>query len=104
VAQLEVLCKQLYETGNANLRAEAEKALVQFSAQPDCLNKCQLLLERANVSSYYIISILNVEKLIAIHGGRHYIFEQLVCRASRRLKLVAPKRFFLVQCIKYQLN
>ena len=55
IAQLEVLCKQLYETGDSSLRAEAEKTLVQFAAQPDCLNKCQLLLERAHVSAVSFI-------------------------------------------------
>ena len=48
--QLENLCKQLYETADTNLRTEAEKALVAFADSPDCLNKCQLLLERGNVS------------------------------------------------------
>ena len=48
--QLENLCKQLYETADTNLRSEAEKALVAFADSPDCLNKCQLLLERGNVS------------------------------------------------------
>ena len=47
---MEVLCKQLYETGNASVRAEAEKALVNFAASPDCLTKCQLLLDRGDVS------------------------------------------------------
>ena len=50
LVQLELLCKQLYETGDANLRSEAEKTLIQFASSPDCLNKCQLLLERGNVS------------------------------------------------------
>ena len=49
--QLENLCKQLYETADTNLRSEAEKALIQFAESPDCLSKCQLLLERGNVSS-----------------------------------------------------
>jgi exportin-7 len=47
--QLENLCKELYETTNANIRSEAEKALVAFANSPDCLAKCQLLLERGNV-------------------------------------------------------
>ena len=47
--QLENLCKQLYETADGNVRAEAEKALVSFANTPDCLNKCQMLLERGNV-------------------------------------------------------
>lgn len=48
--QLENLCKQLYETADTSLRTEAEKALVAFANAPDCLSKCQLLLERGNVS------------------------------------------------------
>jgi len=47
--QLELFAKQLYETTNPAARAEVEKTLVQFAAAPDCLNKCQLLLERAAV-------------------------------------------------------
>lgn len=39
----------MYETADTNLRTEAEKALIQFAESPDCLNKCQLLLERGNV-------------------------------------------------------
>ena len=49
-----MLCKQLYETTDPALRTEAEKTLVQFSASPDCLNKCQLLLERNNVSIFFL--------------------------------------------------
>ena len=36
-------------TSDAGLRSDAEKTLVQFANSPDCLNKCQLLLERGNV-------------------------------------------------------
>jgi len=55
--QLELLCKQLYETGDASLRSEAEKTLIQFASSPDCLNKCQLLLERGNVSVNYGVCV-----------------------------------------------
>jgi hypothetical protein len=54
LTQLEVLCKQLYETTDASLRAEAEKALVNFANSPDCLTKCQLLLEREDVSLHIV--------------------------------------------------
>jgi len=59
--QLESLCKQLYETADTNLRAEAEKALVAFANSPDCLSKCQLLLERGNVSSSSIFILSSKE-------------------------------------------
>lgn len=53
LAQLEILCKQLYETTDTAVRHQAEKALVEFTNSPDCLSKCQLLLERGSVSTDY---------------------------------------------------
>jgi hypothetical protein len=49
IVQLELFAKQLYETTNPAARIEVEKTLVQFAASPECLNRCQLLLERATV-------------------------------------------------------
>ena len=55
--QLESLCKQLYETADPRIRSEAEKALVNFPNTPNCLQKCQVLLDRADVStSIYVIN------------------------------------------------
>ena len=51
LAQLENLCKWLYETIDTTIRLQAEKALDEFTNSPDCLSKCQLLLERGS-SSY----------------------------------------------------
>ncbi|CAD7680037.1 unnamed protein product [Nyctereutes procyonoides] len=51
LAQLENLCKWLYETIDTTIRLQAEKALDEFTDSPDCLSKCQLLLERGS-SSY----------------------------------------------------
>lgn len=50
LAQVELLCKQLYEATDTISRGKAEAALVAFSTSPDCLPKCQLLLERGDVS------------------------------------------------------
>ena len=58
--QLENLCKELYETGNAAIRSEAEKALVAFAHSPDCLAKCQLLLERGNVCTVIFLCSLEL--------------------------------------------
>lgn len=55
LAQLEILCKQLYETTDTSTRLQAEKALVEFTNSPDCLSKCQLLLERGSVSSALLL-------------------------------------------------
>lgn len=55
LAQLEILCKQLYETTDTAVRHQAEKALVEFTNSPDCLSKCQLLLERGSVSHLCLV-------------------------------------------------
>lgn len=56
LVQLELLCKQLYEATDTTERTKAEAALVVFSNSPDCLNKCQHLLERGDVSIFVIMS------------------------------------------------
>ena len=50
IAQLDLLCKQLYEATDTATRNAAERALSTFTNSPDCLTKCQYLLERGNVS------------------------------------------------------
>ena len=49
LGQLEVLCKQLYESTDQAVRSQAEKALISFTESPDCLQKCQYVLERSTV-------------------------------------------------------
>ncbi|XP_064599682.1 exportin-7-like [Liolophura sinensis] len=65
LVQLEGLCKQLYETADSNLRSEAEKTLVAFANSPDCLNKCQLLLERGNSPYAQLLAATTLTKLVA---------------------------------------
>ncbi|GFR81724.1 exportin-7 [Elysia marginata] len=62
--QLENLCKQLYETADGNVRAEAEKALVSFANSPDCLSKCQLLLERGNSAYAQLLAATTLTKMV----------------------------------------
>ena len=40
VLRLEALCKELYESQDASVRTEAEKALVAFQNSPDSLGIC----------------------------------------------------------------
>ena len=54
LGQLEVLCKQLYESTDPTVRGQAEKALISFTESPDCLQKCQYVLERSTVSLYLL--------------------------------------------------
>lgn len=72
ILQLEQLCKSLYETTDPGIRNEAEKALVDFPNSPDCLAKCQLLLERAAVRC----SLQTCHKLLLL------LYRRLISRVS----------------------
>lgn len=50
LAELEVLCTHLYTGTDLTQRIEAEKALLELIDSPECLSKCQLLLEQGTVS------------------------------------------------------
>ncbi|XP_033102804.1 exportin-7-like isoform X2 [Anneissia japonica] len=65
LAHLEALCKQLYETVDGIQRAEAEKALVNFVNSPDCLTKCQLLLERGSSAYAQLLAASSLTKLVS---------------------------------------
>lgn len=65
VSHLEVLCKQLYESSDSNQRSEAEKALVTFQNSPDSLDRCQLLLERANSPYSQLLATTTLTKLVS---------------------------------------
>ena len=60
IAQLDLLCKQLYEATDTATRNAAERALSTFTSSPDCLTKCQYLLERGNVSLSSIHWLLSI--------------------------------------------
>ena len=61
IAQLDLLCKQLYEATDAATRNAAERALANFTNSPDCLRKCQYLLERGNVSFSTFLRVILVK-------------------------------------------
>ncbi|XP_014341924.1 exportin-7 isoform X2 [Latimeria chalumnae] len=65
LAQLEILCKQLYETTDTTTRLQAEKALVEFTNSPECLSKCQLLLERGSSSYSQLLAATCLSKLVS---------------------------------------
>ncbi|PSN46003.1 Exportin-7 [Blattella germanica] len=65
VRQLELLCKQLYESQDSSHRAEAEKALVGFQNAPDTLSKCQLLLDRGDSCYAQLLAATTLTKLVS---------------------------------------
>lgn len=65
VRQLELLCKQLYESQDSAHQAEAEKALVAFQNAPDTLAKCQLLLDRGESAYAQLLAATTLTKLVS---------------------------------------
>ncbi|KAJ2939896.1 hypothetical protein O0L34_g6599 [Tuta absoluta] len=64
VIQIELLCKQLYESQDPIIREQAEKAVVAFQESPDTLSKCQALLERADSSYSQLLAATTLTKLV----------------------------------------
>ncbi len=50
ILELERLCEQLYNANSPQQIHEANKVLEEFAVSADCLNKCQVLLDRGIVS------------------------------------------------------
>lgn len=50
IIELEQICTAMYETGDANIREQAQKILVDLVNDVHVLQKCQLLFQRAVVS------------------------------------------------------
>ncbi|KPJ01316.1 Exportin-7 [Papilio xuthus] len=65
VRQIELLCKQLYDSQDPNIREQAEKAVVAFQESPDTLSKCQALLERADSSYSQLLAATTLAKLLS---------------------------------------
>ncbi|KAK2573063.1 Exportin-7 [Acropora cervicornis] len=65
IAQLDLLCKQLYEATDTATRNAAERALSTFTNSPDCLTKCQYVLERGNSSYSQLIAASSLTRLIS---------------------------------------
>ncbi|XP_045250440.2 ran-binding protein 17 isoform X2 [Macaca fascicularis] len=65
LAELEVLCTHLYVGTDLTQRIEAEKALLELIDSPECLSKCQLLLERGTTSYAQLLAATCLSKLVS---------------------------------------
>uniref|UniRef100_A0A6G1SBY7 Exportin-7 n=1 Tax=Aceria tosichella TaxID=561515 RepID=A0A6G1SBY7_9ACAR len=68
IQQIELLCQQMYESTDPAERTKAERAMLEFGNSPECLNKCQLLIERAT-SPYS--QLLGAQTLVKIVGKQN---------------------------------
>ncbi|GAB0087135.1 ran-binding protein 16 [Sergentomyia squamirostris] len=65
IHQLELVCKEMYQSTDQARRAEAEKTLVAFQDSPDALSQCQLLLHRADSSYSQLVAATTLTKLVS---------------------------------------
>ncbi|XP_038628382.1 ran-binding protein 17 isoform X2 [Tachyglossus aculeatus] len=65
LAELEVLCNHLYEGTDLAQRMQAEKVLLELIGSPECLNKCQLLLEQGTTSYAQLLAATCLSKLVS---------------------------------------
>ncbi|XP_063521419.1 ran-binding protein 17 isoform X4 [Pongo pygmaeus] len=65
LAELEVLCTHLYIGTDLIQRIEAEKALLELIDSPECLSKCQLLLEQGTTSYAQLLAATCLSKLVS---------------------------------------
>lgn len=68
IQQIELLCKQMYESSDPTERNKAERAMLEFGSSPNCLNKCQILIERS--SSPYA-QLLGAQTLVKTVGKQN---------------------------------
>lgn len=64
LAQLELLCQQLYESTDTQVRNQAEKALVTFAESADSLPQCQVVLERSQSPYALLLAASTLTKLV----------------------------------------
>lgn len=108
---MELLCKQMYEAQDAQLRSEAEKALVAFQDSTDALAKCQLLLDRGESSYSQLLAATTLTKLISknVQGLslrqrvdiRNYILNYLATRMNLQSFVVQALVTLLAKITKY---
>ena len=64
LTQLELLCQELYESHDPDVRAQAEKTLVGFTESPDSLPQCQLILEQSQSPYALLLAASTMTKLV----------------------------------------
>ncbi|XP_030069250.1 ran-binding protein 17-like [Microcaecilia unicolor] len=65
LSELVVLCTQLYEGTDLGQWVQAEKVLVELIESPECLSKCQLLLEQGTTSYAWLLAATCLAKLVS---------------------------------------
>ena len=62
---LERVCLQIYTTPSADERKQAETVILNLAEDPECLRKCQLLLDQAQSPYAQLCAATTLTKLIS---------------------------------------
>ncbi|XP_074068530.1 ran-binding protein 17-like [Macrotis lagotis] len=65
LSELEALCNSLFVGTDLSQRIQAEKVLLELIDSPDCLNKCQFLLEQGTTSYSQLLAATCLSKLVS---------------------------------------
>lgn len=80
IQQIELLCKQMYESVDQNERTKAERAMLEFSNSTDCLIKCQLLIERGNSPYAQLLGAQTLSKIVGKQNSNVTLEKRLEIR------------------------
>ncbi|XP_055712630.1 ran-binding protein 16 isoform X3 [Phlebotomus papatasi] len=111
IHQLELVCKEMYESTDHARRAEAEKTLVAFQDSPDALTQCQLLLDRADSAYSQLLAATTLTKLVSrnIQGLtllqridiRNYVLNYFLSRPNLQNFVIQALVTLLAKITKY---
>lgn len=80
IQHIELLCKQMYESTDPVERNKAERAMIEFGQSPDCLRKCQILIERANSPYAQLLGAQTLVKLVGKQNSNLTVSQRLDVR------------------------
>lgn len=80
IRHIQLLCKQMYESTDQNERVKAERAMIEFSNNPENLMKCQLLVAQASSPYAQLFGAQTMTKLVGTQDNRISNHDRLAVR------------------------
>ncbi|KAA8499665.1 Exportin-7-B [Porphyridium purpureum] len=70
LAQIDALARQLYESADPQLRAQAEAVLMPLGASPENTMQCVMLLQESQASTTLMLASSSLTKIVTAYGTR----------------------------------
>lgn len=78
--QIEMLCRQMYESTNTDERNKAEQTMLEFSANPDNLSKCRLIMEESKLCYAQLFAAQSIMKIVTKHAANFSVDQKVEIR------------------------